>query len=230
MVLVEHRGVRILYTGDFRTRPSLTAEACRPVPADVLVTECTFGHPRYRFPAREEVLEQITGFVDGCLRKREVPVLLVYSLGKAQEVARLLGDRGYRVALHPSAHQMLEVYRELGTPFRNCERMGRGPLHGAVVLLPPYLARGRWMRRLPRHRTAYLSGWAMDPRARARFNADKAFALSDHADFDELLEFVRAVNPRQVYTLHGPDGFCDHLRACGFRAEPTRAGAQLQLL
>jgi putative mRNA 3-end processing factor len=230
MVLVEHEGMRILYTGDFRTKPSLTAEPCAAVAADVLVMECTFGHPRFRFPAREEVEGQIVEFARGCLRKSETPVLLVYSLGKAQETAKMLGERGFRVALHSSAWQMLEAYRQLGVEFRNCERLVREPAPGTVVLLPPYLARSRAVARFPRPRTAFLSGWAIDPRARARVGADRAFALSDHADFDELCSFAQSVGPRQVYTLHGPDGFSDHLRGLGLRAEPARIGAQLQLI
>jgi Cft2 family RNA processing exonuclease len=230
MVLVEYRGQRILYTGDFRTGPSLTAEPCTPVPADVLVMECTFGAPLYRFPPREHVTEQIEGFVRRCFGRDEVPVLLAYSLGKAQEAARLLGDRGIRVALHFTAYEMLEVYQELGVPFRNSERFDRGPLEETALILPPYLGGSRLLDRYARRRTAYLSGWALQPGVRRNFQVDEAFALSDHCDFDELLAFVGQVAPRQIYTLHGPDEFSQHLRARGHRAEPGRVGAQLFLL
>ncbi len=140
MVLVERTGLRVLYTGDFRLRPSATAETCRPVAADVLVMECTFGEPRYRFPDRAAVLDEVCDFIEETLAHDAVPVLLAYSLGKAQEVARVMGERGYAVALHASAWEMLEVYRELGVPFENCEPYQLGPLRHSVLIVPPNLS------------------------------------------------------------------------------------------
>jgi len=230
MALVEVRGQRILYTGDFRLRPSVTAEPCRLVPADILVMECTFGAPRYRFPPREQVMDQIERFARECMRRREVPILLAYSLGKAQEAGRLLSERGLDVALHGLAYELTRTYRELGVDLRGCRSLAGGLGSETVVILPPHLRRSRLLKRFPRRRTAYLSGWAMDASVRRRFGVDAAFALSDHADFDELLECVRHVGPRQVFTLHGPDGFSDHLRARGVHAQPARVGAQLHLL
>jgi len=45
----------LLYTGDFKLRASRTAAAAAAAPADVLVTETTFGLPVFRFPGREEL-------------------------------------------------------------------------------------------------------------------------------------------------------------------------------
>lgn len=218
MVLVERAGVRVLYTGDFRLRPSATAEPCRPVEADVLVMECTFGEPRYRFPDRAAVLDELCDFVEHTLAHDGVPVLLAYSLGKAQEVARLIGDRGYPVALHAGAWAMLEVYRELGVRFERCEPYVWGPIRQGALIVPPHLARSRLVRRLPRRRTAFLSGWAMGPPERARGRWDSAFPISDHADYGELLEMVERVAPQRIYTLHGPESFAARLRARGHDA------------
>jgi len=59
---------------------------------------------------------------------------------------------------------------------------------------------------------------------------DVAFTLSDHADFDELLEMVERVRPRQVYTLHGPDAFAGILRTRGIDATAARHARQMSLL
>ena len=40
----------LLYTGDFKLRESLTAGRAKPIHADTLVMECTFGLPAFRFP------------------------------------------------------------------------------------------------------------------------------------------------------------------------------------
>ena len=225
MVLVERAGTRILYTGDFRLRPAATAEACRPTTADVLVMECTYGEPRYRFPDRLEVLDQLCDFVARAMRASAVPVLLAYSLGKAQEIARLLGERGQRVWLHPDAWEMLEVYRGFGIDFPGCRRFEpEAPIDGPLIL-PPGPSTRALIRGLRRRRVAFLSGWAVDPWRRA-FARGTGFAISDHADFDELLELVEQVRPRKIYTLHGPDGFAARLRTRGHDAEAAALAVQ----
>jgi Cft2 family RNA processing exonuclease len=234
MVLVEHQGTRILYTGDFRLKPSLTAEPCEPVHADVLVMECTFGEPRYRFPDRASVVDELCDFIEETLAHEGTPVLLAYSLGKAQEVARIIGGRGYAVSLHTSAWEMLETYRELGLEFPNCEPYELGPIRNGVLIVPPNLLKTSLVQRLPRKRTAFLSGWAMDSARPMGRGADRAFPLSDHADFDELFELVERVGPRQIITLHGPASFATLLRKHGHDAYPAdayaAATAQLPLL
>jgi Cft2 family RNA processing exonuclease len=43
-------------------------------------------------------------------------------------------------------------------------------------------------------------------------------ALSDHADFSELLEYVDRAKPRVVYTVHGDASFSKYLRRQGVEA------------
>jgi len=223
LVLVERAGTRILYTGDFRLRPAATAEPCAPEPAEILVMECTYGDPRYRFPDRLEVLDQLCDWIEQTLAQGAAPILIAYSLGKAQEAARLLGERGIRVWLNEEAHQMLEVYREFGVEFPECHRFEAEPAANGVLIVPPGPKGRAVARSFRRRRTAFLSGWALDS---WRSRGDAAFAISDHADFDELVEMVERVGPRKIYTLHGPDGFARHLRERGHDAEPAAMAAQ----
>ena len=73
------------------------------------------------------------------------------------------------------------------------------------------------------------TGWAVDPRTKYRWGVDHAIPLSDHADFDQLVETVRRVNPREVHCTHGPVEFVDHLRDLGFNAFPLAPRAQKML-
>ena len=228
MVLLERAGTRILYTGDFRLEPSATAERCTPVPADVLVMECTFGEPVYRFPSRGDVLDRVDDFIATARRAGHTPVLLAYSLGKAQEVARLVSERGHHVALLDDAHAMLEAYREAGVRFERCTRFDGAPHGHEVLIAPPSPGGLSALRALPSRRIAFLSGWALGP-PRWRPACDAAFPLSDHADFDELVRMVERVRPRKIYTLHGPDRFAHHLRTRGWDATPARHARQLTL-
>jgi Cft2 family RNA processing exonuclease len=54
-------------------------------------------------------------------------------------------------------------------------------------------------------RTASVSGWALDEGHKYAMRVDRAFPLSDHADYKELLGFITGVSPEIVYTIHGFD-------------------------
>ena len=84
----------LLYTGDFKLRPGKSAEQTEWRHADTLVMETTFGVPRYRFPPTKEVINGIVAFCGETIDAGEVPVLLGYSLGKAQEILCALDGAG----------------------------------------------------------------------------------------------------------------------------------------
>ena len=71
----------LLYTGDFKLRPGLSAEKCATPRADTLIMETTFGLPRYIFPPTEKVVGDIIAFCQQALHEHAIPVLFGYSLG-----------------------------------------------------------------------------------------------------------------------------------------------------
>ncbi|HUB08275.1 MAG TPA: MBL fold metallo-hydrolase [Myxococcales bacterium] len=229
-ILVERGGRRIVYTGDLCLSPSLTAEAATVVPCDVLVIEATFGHPRYRLPRRPEALARVEEFVQRTHAGGGTPVLLAYALGKSQEVIRYLGERGFAIRADDTICALAQVYRDSGCPLPEVARYRGVVAPGEVLVVPPHRVRAPSLRRLPRRRTAILTGWALDGDGARRYRADEAIPLSDHADFDQLVDYVERSGAKQVYTVHG---FCqplaDELRARGFRARPLDRGLQLDL-
>ena len=97
-----------------------------------------------------------------------------------------------------------------------------------VVIAPPVGKDD--IRRLGRYRTALISGWAKDPDFARLFGADATFDLSDHCDFDELMELVELTGADQVYTVHGfTEDFARSLRRKGIRAWALEANEQLAL-
>ena len=62
----------------------------------------------------------------------------------------------------------------------------------------------------------------MDRGAKYRLGVDHAIPLSDHADYDELIEAIDRVAPQAVYCTHGPESFVDRLLDLGYNA--PRAG------
>ncbi|WP_223637255.1 MBL fold metallo-hydrolase [Corallococcus sp. EGB] len=223
-------GRRIVYTGDLNTAPSLTAEATEVASCDTLVIESTFGHPRYRFPPRAEVLGQVETWLRAQLNRGVTPVLLGYPLGKSQEAMKQLALRGFQLVAHPSIFEVAELYAELGVPIDNLRRYDGRVEPGEVLFFPPHLARGGALAPHWPRATAVLTGWAMDPGGARRYGADVAFPLSDHADFPSLMRYVKDTGARDVITCHGfAEELAQALRDAGTDARPLGKPRQMPL-
>lgn len=221
---------RLLFTGDFKLRPGLSAEPCATPRADVLIMETTFGLPRYVFPPTEQVVGEIVGFCQQALHDHAVPVLFGYSLGKSQELLQAMGRAQLPVMLHPEIFRLTQIYESLGMTFPPYRPFDAFECGGQVVLCPPQAANSSFLRKIEHRRTAMITGWAMDPGAPFRYQCDAAFPLSDHADFADLLTFVERVQPARVLTLHGfAREFAQTLRERGVEAWALGQDNQLEL-
>ncbi len=221
----------LLYTGDFKTRKGRTADAVSFPSADVLIMETTFGLPSYEFPNQMEVESSILRFVHDAFADGETPVLLGYSLGKAQEALALLTAHDIPALLHPAVAAMTEACRAAG-----CECLpepiefdGHAP-PGHVIIAPPNTVRSKLLRGLKAKRVAMLTGWAMQPGAKYRYRVDEVIPLSDHADHPGLHECIRRVRPKKILTVHGfAKEFAAELRGRGMDAWCAMGGDQLEL-
>jgi Cft2 family RNA processing exonuclease len=210
---------RLVYTGDFKLRAGLCSRPAEVRSCDILVMECTFGLPHYVFPAAEEIIERLANFIQKTLLEGMTPVVLGYTLGKGQEALKIVGQIGYPAVVHQAIYSIAKIYEKLGVEFGPYEKFPAEDLEGKVVVAPTHLRRRQIREHLGRSRTVYLTGWGLDPGRRFALGADLVLPLSDHADFNELVEYVRQVNPKKVYTVHGFPQFAAHLRDLGFDAE-----------
>ena len=218
----------LLYTGDFKLRRGLAAEACAAPRADVLIMETTFGLPRYVFPPETEVIAQLVAFCRQAVADGATPALLCYSLGKSQEVLCALAAAGLPAMLHAETLRLTRIYEKLGVSFPPFREFDAREVAGHVVVCPPHSV--GLLSRVPAVRTAVVTGWALDPGAIYRNRCTAAFPLSDHADFPSLLRFVELVQPKRVLTLHGfAREFAATLRARGVDALALGHANQLDL-
>ncbi|MGE5209018.1 MAG: ATP-dependent DNA ligase [Alphaproteobacteria bacterium] len=220
----------LLYTGDFKLRPGKSAEPAEWRQADTLIMETTFGLPRYRFPPTKAVIDQMVAFCANTLEADEVPVLLGYSLGKAQEILCSLEGTGLTPMLHGSVYHMTRIYEQLGQSFCKYVRYNPNEVAGKVLICPPSANRSQMLEKIQRKRVAFVSGWAIDPEAIYRYQVDAAFPLSDHADYDDLLRYIELVQPSRVLTLHGfAAAFACDLRHRGIDAWALSEENQMEL-
>ena len=217
-VALEHRGLRIVVSGDYKRRPDPTCEPFEPVACDIFITEATFALPVFRHPdALDEVgklMSSLRAFPERC------HLVGAYSLGKAQRMLALLRQAGYNapVYVHRAVADMNALYAAHGCdlgPTRTLDGMPAAELAGEIAISPPggdTGVVGDW----PDPVVAMASGW-MGVRARARQRGvELPLTISDHADWDELTATTHEMGDREVWITHGrDDALGHHLAASG---------------
>jgi Cft2 family RNA processing exonuclease len=218
--LIEVGATRVCYTGDMKLRPNVAAETGVVVPCDVLIIECTFGEPRYVFPPDAETYAALRAEIEAAYAEGEVPVVLGYALGKAQEALHLLTGWGYPVMCHGAVNNICRIYEECGVRFPGpYTRYVRGQVADNVLLCPPSVRKQAMLRALMPVRTILLTGWALHPGAGNIYrDIGRVLPLSDHAGYDDLLRYVEESGARTIYTVHGGTKFATDLRARGHDA------------
>jgi Cft2 family RNA processing exonuclease len=215
MLLVEYAGERLLYTGDFKLRPSLTVPPAQPVAADILIMECTYGHPLYRFPPEEVVFRDLVNTITRLFEQGVIPVIVAYALGKSQEISRRLSDAGLDLVLHRHVAEISRIYESFGVNVGRYRVFDGTVRSDEVLVVAPGTKLNLFNDRI--YRIA-VTGWAMEPSARFRLGVDVAFPFSDHADYDGLLELIELVRPRVIDATHGPECFVRDLQVRGWEA------------
>jgi putative mRNA 3-end processing factor len=206
-VVVRHRGLTVVVSGDYKRRRDPTCPAFEPVPCDVFITEATFGLPVFRHP-------DDSGEIAKLLRSTEqfpdrAHLVGAYALGKAQRIIRLLREAGHErtIYTHGAMDRLNALYEQFGieleplAPATTSDR--RKGFGGEIVLAPPSAFADRWARRFADPVTAFASGW-MSVRARARQRGvELPLIISDHCDWDELTGTIAELKPGEVWVTHG---------------------------
>ncbi|HLC48098.1 MAG TPA: MBL fold metallo-hydrolase RNA specificity domain-containing protein [Candidatus Norongarragalinales archaeon] len=216
-----------IYTGDFKTRDSLTNRGAEIRSADLLMMETTYGLPFYNFPPLEQVYTQMAHWVNQQLIKGSSVIIGGYSLGKAQEIIKVLNDYcQISPVVSSEIHRISQVYRKYGTSLQMVNETSQDAkeILGTqfVAVVPHHFANFNYARRLSEFyatdvRSAVCTGWALD----GNRSVDAAFCLSDHCDFNELIWYAEQVAPRRIITTHGFEKeFARELKKRGFNAEP----------
>ncbi|HYM04584.1 MAG TPA: ligase-associated DNA damage response exonuclease, partial [Stellaceae bacterium] len=204
--VLEYQGSRVVVSGDYKRRADPTCPPFEPQPCDVFITEATFGLPVFRHPPDAQEIDRLLHsarlFPDRC------HVVGVYALGKCQRVLALLRQRGYvePVYLHGALAGMCALYEELGValgPLLPATGVKRDALKGKIVLAPPSAISDLWARRLPDPVIAMASGWMRVKQRAKQRGVELPLVISDHADWDELIQTLDDVAAPEVWVTHG---------------------------
>jgi putative mRNA 3-end processing factor len=200
------KDITAVVSGDYKRRRDPTCPPFEPVPCNLFVSEATFGLPVFRFPdAADEVAKLLKSVA---LFPERAHLVGAYALGKAQRIIVLLREAGYAKTLymHGAMAGMNALYQahgvELG-PLAPATDAARNALPGEIVIAPPSAIADKWARRFADPVPAFASGWMM-VRARARQrHVELPLVISDHADWDELVQTAAELKPEELWITHG---------------------------
>ncbi|MDA8870866.1 ligase-associated DNA damage response exonuclease [Rhizobiaceae bacterium] len=211
-ILVEHEGCRIVASGDYKRRRDPSCAPFEPVPGklDVFITEATFALPVFRHPDTAGEVAKVLASLEQF--PESAHIIGVYALGKAQRVIRHLREEGHTdtIYIHGSLEKLCAYYEtqgyELGSLAPATLKKGeKADFAGKIVLGPPSAMTDKWARRFPDPITCFASGW-MQVRQRARQRGvELPIVLSDHCDWDELIDTIEELDPKEIWVTHGRD-------------------------
>ncbi len=228
--VVEYQGTRMVVTGDYKRRRDPTCLPFEPVPCDVFISEATFGLPVFRHPDTAGEVRKLLASLSQFPERTHL--VGAYALGKAQRIICHLREEGYdeTIFIHGAMKKLCDLYGRLGVdlgPLADATvKDGRGAKQdfaGKVVVCPPSAMNAAWARRFADPMTCFASGW-MRVRQRARQKGvELPLIVSDHADWDELTDTVREVDPAQLWVTHGrEDALVRWAEVEGRHAKPLR--------
>ncbi|MDB5125316.1 MAG: exonuclease [Mucilaginibacter sp.] len=193
-VLMEYEGVEYLYTGDYKVQADITCEPIEWVTADVLITESTFADPAISHPDPVMEIQKINAIKTNIL-------LGAYGLGKSQRLINLINTHApqKKVLVHHRIMPINAIYEKMGFPPGRYQVYGRKLMKTQeefVYIVPPFTfdsyIRATGVTRL------FASGWK-----NLQVNERDTLFISDHVDWNDILQAVKHVQPKQIWTLHG---------------------------
>ena len=206
-IRLEYRGEVWVASGDYKLEADGTCAPFEPLRCHAFITESTFGLPIYHWRPQNEIFDAIDAWWRDNAANGRASVVLAYGLGKAQRILRhLAGDIG-PIVCHGAVAPINAIYRASGVAlpatFTVGDGLDRKELARALVLAPPSVAHSAWLRRFGAYSDAFASGWMQVRGNRRRRGVDRGFALSDHADWPDLLRAIEATGASRVFVTHG---------------------------
>jgi len=193
-ILMEYEGIKYLYTGDYKVQPDATCEPIEWVQADVLITETTFADPATQHPDPVAEIKKLNNIRSNIL-------LGAYALGKSQRLINLINTwcPQKKVLVHHRIMPVNLIYERFNFSPGKYEMYGRKLMKEQkeyVYLVPPFTFesyfKAKGVKRL------FASGWK-----NLQANENDTLFISDHVDWNDILQCVKFVAPKQIWTLHG---------------------------
>lgn len=221
-IRLEYKGYVIVFSGDYKTQPDFISVPFEPVKCNEFITESTFGLPVYKWKSEATLQAELQNWILQNQQNNRTSVFLGYSLGKAQRIMKLV-EGVDDIYVHSAINNLNNAISDSSISIPDSTLLKpdfkKADIQNKIVILPPALLGSKMIKRIPNVATAICSGW-MHIRGNRRWKGvDAGFAVSDHADWDGLLEAVKATEAEKIYVTHGSQAvFSKYLNEIGIEA------------
>ena len=183
-VKIDQDGHVCVVSGDYKTDQDPTCLPLETLRCHTFISECTFGLPVFRWPPPEQVSREINAWWQTNRNQGRTSILFAYALGKAQRILAGLDRSIGPVLTHGAVEKINQCYRQLGVALPSADNPA-------------------WMRRFPERSRAFASGWMRIRGNRRRRSVDRGFVLSDHSDWEGLVNTIAASGAERIMLTHG---------------------------
>lgn len=206
-IRAEYKGEVWVISGDYKTENDGISGAFEPVKCNVFITESTFGLPIYNWKPQIDIFNEIQDWILKNHADGKTSVLMAYSLGKSQRILSCIEQTGLPIFLHGAVYNVHQALVQAGIVLPAIQRVEPGMdkelFKGHVIIAPGSADGTPWMKRFSPYSVGVCSGWMQVRGNVRRRNADAGFALSDHADWNGLLQAIKATGAEKVFVTHG---------------------------
>lgn len=222
-IRLEFKGKIAVVSGDYKLEDDGISSPFEPVKCHEFVTETTFGLPIYQWKPQSETFNEINQWWKQNKENGKTSVIFAYALGKAQRIMKNVDSEIGKIYTHGAVENATDALRKTGLDLPQTIKITNDILdkdyQGNLVIATPASIGTPWMKKLAPYSTGIASGWMMLRGTRRRKAADRGFVLSDHADWNGLLEAVKLSEAETIYSTHGYSNvFTKYLHEQGLNA------------
>lgn len=198
--VTDSNGHSSFVTGDIILGDRLGMPSADIPKVDTLITESTFADPQFKHPDGYAALK-------ACLEEVPGKMLIgAYALGKAQYITMLLSKYfpELPIWIHPQIAMFNLYYQGKGliekSSWRSYHRKDWASAKSGVLICPPSIFNST--PRSSEYTKVFATGWKkLNP------SWDRILEISDHADYFQLLDIVKASGAKEVISYHGTGQF-----------------------
>ena len=221
-VRVEYKGEVWVYSGDYKREYDgiTTPFGVSKVPH--FHYRMYFGLPAFKWKNQALIIDEINNFWNDCKKNNQTAVIFAYSLGKAQRLIANISSEIGKIYTHAAIENLNEVirkYKNLPETKRITKSTKKDELIGNLVIAPPSTNGSSWIKKMVPYVTSSASGWMTFRGARRRRSIDRGFVLSDHVDWNDLINTVKETKAENIVCTHGyKDIFSKYLSEIGYKS------------
>ena len=206
-IRIESKGEVWVISGDYKIEKDWTCDKYEPVKCNTFITESTFGLPIFKWQNQNLLFDDINSWWRRNKDSGAASIIYGYALGKAQRIISGLDPSIGTIYTHPAVEVINMCYRDSNVKLpltKNISELEDDKLNPcAMIIAPPSADKSQWIDKVPDISSAFASGWMQIRKNRKRNSFDRGFPLSDHADWEGLLQAVKESRADKILITHG---------------------------